>query len=131
MRIEGAKKLRRQLRDMPQEVQIEVSKTIRRNTEAGARLARQLVPVASGELKGWIFTKYDNGGMTASIEAAPDTKDAQTKARAVEFGRKNGLRGTTSPAPYMRIMQQHLGNRFRNSIKRAIKNAARKAVTGG
>lgn len=131
MRVEGARKLRRQLSDLPVEVRDEVSKTIRRNTEAGARLARQLVPVASGELKGWIYTKYNPGGMTASIEAAPDTKDAQIKARAVEFGRKQGLRGTTSPAPYMRIMQQHLGKRFRNSIKRAIKKAAKQAVTSG
>lgn len=131
MRVEGARKLRRQLSDLPVEVRDEVSKTIRRNTEAGARLARQLVPVASGELKSWIYTKYNPGGMTASIEAAPDTKDAQIKARAVEFGRKQGLRGTTAPAPYMRIMQQHLGKRFRNSIKRAIKKAAKQAVTSG
>jgi hypothetical protein len=131
MRVEGAKRLSRQLKDLPVEVRAEVSKTIRRNTEAGARLARQLVPVDSGELLGWIFTKYNPGGLTASIEAAPDTAAAQKKARAVEFGRKKGNRGTTEPAPYMRIMQSHLGKRFRTSIKRAIKKAAKQAVSGG
>lgn len=131
MRVEGAKRLSRQLKDLPVEVQAEVAKTIRRNTEAGARLARQLVPVDSGELRGWIFTKYNTGGLTASIEAAPDTAVAQKKARAVEFGRKKGNRGTTEPAPYMRIMQSHLGKRFRTSIKRAIKKAAKQAVSGG
>lgn len=131
MRVEGTRRLRRQLQDLPEEIKGEITKTIRRNTEAGARLARQLVPVASGELKGWIFTKYDNGGLTASIEAAPDTAEAQKKARAVEFGRQKGNRGTTSPAPYMRIMQQHLGKRFRNNIKRAIKKAAKQAVSSG
>ena len=131
MRVEGAKRLSRQLKDLPVEVQAEVAKTIRRNTEAGARLARQLVPVDSGELRGWIFTKYNPGGLTASVEAAPDTAAAQKKARAVEFGRRKGNRGTTEPAPYMRIMQSHLGKRFRNSIKRAIKKAAKQAVSGG
>ena len=131
MRVEGARRLRRQLQQLPVEVEAEITKTIRRNTEAGARLARQLVPVDSGQLKGWIFTKYDNGGLTGSIEAAPDTAEAQKKARAVEFGRQKGNRGTTSPAPYMRIMQAHLGKRFRNTIRNAIKRAAKKAVSGG
>lgn len=131
MRVEGAKRLSRQLKDLPVEVQAEVAKTIRRNTEAGARLARQLVPVDSGELRGWIFTKYNPGGLTASIEAAPDTAAAQKKARAVEFGRKKGIAAPPSLAPYMRIMQSHLGKRFRTSIKRAIKKAAKQAVSGG
>ena len=131
MRITGAKKLQRQLRDLPKEIHAEVEKTIRRNTEAGARMARQLVPVASGELKGWIHTKYDTEeGFRGSIEAAPATAEAQKKARAVEFGRKKGKRGTTSPAPYMRIMQRHLRKRFRNSIKAAVRKAARRSFNG-
>jgi len=132
MRIMGDRRLRRQLQELPAEVRAEVEKTIRRNTEAGARLARQLVPVESGQLKGWIHTKYDTqDGFRGSVEAAPDTAEAQKKARAVEFGRQKGNRGTTNPAPYMRIMQAHLGKRFRNTIRNAIKRAAKKAVSGG
>lgn len=131
MRVIGAKKLQRQLRDLPKEIHSEVEKTVRRNTEAGARMARQLVPVKSGELKGWIHTKYDTeDGFRGSIEAAPATAEAQKKARAVEFGRKKGNRGTTSPAPYMRIMQRHLKKRFRNSIKAAVNKAARRSFNG-
>lgn len=131
MRVSGDRRLRRQLDQLPAEVRDKVEKAIRRNTEAGARMARQLVPVQSGELKGWIHTKYDTeDGFRGSIEAAPPTKEAQIKARAVEFGRTKGERGQTSPAPYMRIMQKHLGKRFRNSIKAAIRKAAR-AVTNG
>lgn len=131
MRITGAKKLQRQLRDLPDEIHAEIEKTIRRNTEAGARMARQLVPVASGELKGWIYTKYDNeGGFRGSIEAAPETAEAQKKARAVEFGREKGNRGKTNPAPYMRIMQGHMAKRFRNSIKTAVNKAARRTFNG-
>jgi hypothetical protein len=131
MRVTGAKKLSKQLRDLPDDVRAEVDKAIRRNTEAGARLARQLVPVESGELKGWIHTKYDQqDGLRGSVEAAPPTKEAQIKARSVEFGRSKGDRGSTSPAPYMRIMQEHLGKRFRNSIRAAIRKAVRSSVNG-
>jgi len=131
MRVSGDRRLRRQLRELPEEVRNEVEKIIRRNTEAGARLARKLVPVDSGQLKAWIFTKYDTeNGFRGSVEAAPPTKEAQIKARSVEFGRTKGERGQTSPAPYMRIMQKHLGKRFRNSIRAAIRKAARRVTNG-
>ena len=131
MRVTGAKKLQRQLSDLPEDVRAEVAKVIRRNTEAGARMARQLVPVQSGELKGWIHTKYDTqDGFRGSVEAAPPTKEAQIKARSVEFGRTKGNRGTTNAAPYMRIMQSHLGKRFKNNIRNAIRRAARKVTNG-
>jgi hypothetical protein len=131
MRVTGARKLQRQLKELPDEVRAEVTKVIRRNTEAGARMARQLVPVSSGELKGWIHTKYDaQDGFRGSVEAAPPTKDAQIKARSVEFGRTKGNRGVTNAAPYMRIMQSHLGKRFKNNIRNAIRRAARKVTNG-
>lgn len=131
MRVTGARKLQRQLSELPEEVRAEIAKVIRRNTEAGARMARQLVPVQSGELKGWIHTKYDTeDGFRGSVEAAPPTKEAQIKARAVEFGRREGNRGVTNPAPYMRIMQSHLGKRFKNNIRNAIRRAARKVTNG-
>lgn len=130
MRVEGANRLRKQLKDLPKETRDQVTKVIRRNTEAGARMARGLVPVASGQLKGWIYTKYDDGGMSGSVEAAPPEKEAQIKARSVEFGAKRADRGETNPSPYMRIMQRHLGKRFKNSIRNAIRKAARSAVNG-
>lgn len=131
MRVTGAKKLSKQLGDLPDEVREQVTKAIRRNTEAGARMARQLVPVASGQLKGWIFTKYDfQDGVRGSVEAAPPTKEAQTKSRAVEFGRTKGNRGTTSPSPYMRIMQKHMAKRFKASIRSALRKAARTVTNG-
>ena len=143
MRVTGGKKLGKQLRNLPDNVRSEVEKAIRRNTEAGARLARQLVPVDTGELKGWIFTKYDTqDGLRGSIEAAPPEKEAQIKARAVEFGRRNERVGTgtrtknlaatgqTGEQPYMRIMQKHLGKRFRNSIRAAIRKAVRSSMNG-
>lgn len=131
MRLTGDRRLRRQLRELPEEVRNQIDKVIRRNTEAGARMARQLVPVNSGQLKSWIHTKYDTEeGLRGSVEAAPPTKEAQIKARAVEFGRTKGNRGQTNPAPYMRIMQSHLGKRFRTQIRNAIRKAARTVTNG-
>lgn len=131
MRVLGATKLRKQLRKIPNEVRAEIVVAIRRNADAGARMARQLVPVDKGELKGWIHTKFDMDGMSGSIEAAPPTAEAQKKARAVEFGRKKGNRGTTNAKPYMRIMQRHMAKRFKQSIRTALRKAARRVVSGG
>ena len=130
MRVTGARKLQRQLKELPDEVRAEVAKVIRRNVEAGARMARQLVPVASGELKGWIHTKYDRGGLRGSVEAAPPTKDAQIKAKSVEGGATREKRGQTNPSPYMNIMKRHLAKRHKNNITRAIRKAARKVTNG-
>jgi hypothetical protein len=124
-------------------VRSDVEKAIRRNTEAGARLARQLVPVESGELKGWIHTKYDTQyGFRGAVEAAPPTKEAQIKALSVEYGRKyartaDGTKtinvaatGQTREQPYMRIMQKHMAKRFKASIKAAVNKAARRVTNG-
>ena len=78
---------------MPEAVEKQMVKSIRRNTEAAARMARSLVPVASGELKGWIHTKYEKrpDEYIGSVEAPPPTQEAQVKARAIEFGRKKEI----------------------------------------
>jgi len=130
MRVIGDKKLKRQFRRMPKTVETRLQKSVKRHTEATARLARSLVPVASGELKGWIFTQYDEGGPDGSVEAVPATKDAQIMARSVEFGRKGGNRGTTDPSPYIRIAQQHTGKKFQRSVKSAIKKGLKEATNG-
>ena len=69
MKVYGADLLAKQLRNMPKTIEAQVAKAIKRNTEQAARTARSLVPVKSGELKAWIFTKYDDNGLTGSVEA--------------------------------------------------------------
>jgi len=100
-------------------------------------MARALVPVESGELKQWIYTQYEDGGLVGSVEAAPSTKDAQMKAIAVEFGTKNrrtkktgANRGSTAASPYMRIAQRHTGKKFQRSIKLAIRKGLKEATNG-
>lgn len=130
MRISGAKKLQSQLRNAPEAVRKNLQKAIRLNTEQAASMARRLVPVASGELKGWIHTKYESDGLTGSVEAAPPTKEAQTKANAVEFGRKKGNRGTTAAQPYIRLAQKTQVPKFQRSVKSAIRRGLKEATNG-
>jgi len=130
MRIGGADKLRKQFRKMPKTVEARLVKSVRLNTERTARMARALAPVDSGDTKEKIFTQYEEGGLVGSVEAAPPTKEAQIKARSIEFGRKSGNRGTTNPSPYIRIAQEYTGRKFQNSIKAAIRKGLKEA-TGG
>jgi len=128
MKVYGADLLAKQLRKMPKTIEAQVAKAIKRNTEQAARTARSLVPVKSGELKAWIFTKYDDNGLTGSVEAAPPTKDAQTKAKAVEFGREKGNRGKTAAQPYIRLAQKMHRKKFQTGIKSAVRRGMKDAL---
>lgn len=132
MKLLGAKKLARQLADLPDTVRDNIGNTINKQVKRGVRVARTLVPVDTGQLKGWItgrVEKTDNG-VYGIIDAAPDTKKAQQKARAVEFGRTKGNRGTTDANPYIRTTQSYLAKSYRSAVKRAINKAAKEAVRG-
>jgi hypothetical protein len=130
VKLTGDRKLIMKLSQLPAIQRDYLRKTIQRNTEEGARVARALAPLGTGETKADIFTQYALDGMRASVEAAQPTKEAQIRAKAIEFGRKNGLRGTTAPQPYIRPTQEYLGKRFGRSIRRAIKKAAKEAMSG-
>lgn len=132
MKLLGTKKLARQLSDLPDTVRDNIGNTIGKQVKRGVRVARTLVPVDTGQLKGWItgrVEKTDNG-VYGIIDAAPDTKKAQQKARAVEFGRTKGNRGTTDANPYIRTTQSYLAKSYRSAVNRAINKAAKEAVRG-
>ena len=132
MKVTGANKLAKQFDKMPEAVERQIVKSIKRNTEAAARLARNLVPVATGELKGWIYTKYGRGDheFTGSVEAAPSARYEQEKANSVEFGRKQGNRGTTEAQPYIRLAQKLQRPKFNKAMKSAVKRGIKEAVNG-
>lgn len=132
MKLLGAKKLARQLSDLPDTVRGNIGSTIEKQVKRGVRVARTLVAVDTGQLKGWItgrVEKTDNG-VYGIIDAAHDAKKAQQKARAVEFGRTKGNRGTTDANPYIRTTQSYLAKSYRSAVKRAINKAAKEAVRG-
>ncbi|NBT32837.1 MAG: hypothetical protein EBT13_13320 [Rhodobacteraceae bacterium] len=130
MKVDGAKKLARQLQAMPAAVRSNLQKSVRLNTEQAANMARRLVPIKSGELKGWIHTQYEADGMTGSVEAAPPTKAAQIKAKAVEFGREKGERGKTAAQPYIRLAQKLQKPKFQRSMRSAVRRGMKEATSG-
>lgn len=130
MKITGDKKLRAQLAALPVKSQHRIAQAIRRSTEEGARVARALAPIREGYTKGDIFTQYEPDGMRASVEAAGPTKDEQIRAGAIEFGRRNGIRGQTAPQPYIRPAQEFLGKKFGRTIRNAVNRALKDATSG-
>ena len=130
MKITGDKRLARQFKDLPKAVQEDVRKAVRKSALEGERVAKTLVPVSSGHLKGMIHTKFEPDGMRASVEAAPNTKEAQIKARSVEHGRKSGTKGTTDANPYIQVAQAYLEKRFKGRVSRAINKAAKRVTNG-
>lgn len=130
MKITGDKKLRAQLAALPVKAQHRIAQTVKRSTEEGARVARALAPIREGYTKGDIFTKYDPDGMRGSVEAAGPTKEEQIRASAIEYGRKNGERGTTAPQPYIRPAQAFVGRKFGRAIRNALRRALKDATSG-
>jgi len=144
MRLLGGKKLARQIRDLPDSVRAELTVSINRQVSKGVRIAKVLAPVDTGELKAGIHgeVKVTKNGIYGIINAASADKDAQIKARAVEFGRTNarssaGTRlnagaatGSTGAQPYIRPTQAYLAKTYKAAIKRSIKKAVRSAANG-
>jgi len=132
MRLLGSRKLIRQLSRLAPGVRDNLNATINKQVQKGVRIARVLVPEDTGQLKGWINGRVDvsQNGVYGIIDAAPDTPEAQKKARAVEFGRTRGDAGIAAAQPYIRPTQQYLAKGYRAAIKRAINKAAKETVRG-
>lgn len=129
MKLQGVRRLQRQLKAMPRAVQEEVAAQVKKTTEQAAKVARMLVPVATGELKGWIRTSYSPRGIRGVVDAAPrGDREAHAKARAVEFGRKRGNRGVTAAQNYIRRAEAYVAKGFKSRLSRAIKRGVKKAA---
>jgi hypothetical protein len=132
VKILGSKKLIKQLGQLPLAARQNIVKGVKRNTEATARVARTLAPNVTGRTKDDIFTIYDvtKDGVSGSVEAAQPTKEAQKRARAIEFGRTNGEHGTTPPQPYIRPASAYMRKRYTAAMRRLVKKAAKDTFNG-
>jgi hypothetical protein len=144
MKFDGlvdAKKVQGGFKKLPKEIRRELFNAMRKSMNEGVALARTLAPIGSGKpdpdlgrLKDGIHGKMvvRKDIIMASVEAAPPEKQAQIKARAVEFGRKNdrvGL-GTTQPHPFITRAQQLLREKHKRRQRSAINKAAKRALNG-
>lgn len=125
----GVKVLKRdrlfsKLRKLAPDTDREVAKAVAKGAEEVAATAKQLAPVATGELRdsiGWQMNK-SRMNIVATISA-----DA-LHARWVEFGTKGGVLGSQPAQPFMFPAYRLLRKRVRNRIGRAIGKAARKVA---
>ena len=132
MRVEGHKKLIRQMEQLPDTTKDHIRRAIRRNLDAGERIALTLAPDVTYETKGNIYTVTARDGMGGEIRAIPSDAPQKDKDRAysVEWGRKKGTRGTTVGYSFIWATRQYMEKRFRNSIKAAIRKAVKEATNG-
>jgi len=151
-KLTGNQKLFKGFSKLPDRTFEHIEKAIRKSVDEGVRMARVLAPVGSGKpdpelgrLKDGIhgkFVKRDDIIM-GSVEAAPPNKEAQIKARAVEFGRKQsrvglGTRlkgtpsrtGTTNPHPFITRAKELLEDKHKRRIRSGIRKAIKETVGG-
>lgn len=129
MKLLGSQKLIKQIKSLPDETRLELQKSIQRQVNKGVRVARTLAPVDTGDLKAGISgeVKVSDNGIYGVVNAAVPEKEAQIKARAVEFGRKDNR---SSARPFIQPTQAYLAKTYKGAIKRAIKKAVRSAASG-
>lgn len=125
--ILGMKQLKRTMQKAPAAVRVEARKAVIKSVTEGVALAKTLAPDVSGETKANIRAKYDTDFLAGSVEAAASAKQEQIRAKAIEFGRKKGDKGTADPHPYIQPTQEYLGKRFKGRVSRAIRKGVRAA----
>jgi len=133
MKLEGSRRLIRKLKDLPDEVRVDLAKSIRTGTEEGARVARTLTPVASGKTREEITTRYADGGLTGIVEVIGPTADQADKDRAysIEHGRQAGDRGTTEGSHHVRTTRSYLAKKNMARVSRAVRKAVKRVASSG
>ena len=147
-----AKKLSQSLKQLPDKQFARIEKAVVKSCQEGAALARTLAPKGRGKpdpelgrLVDDIHYKIERRDhlIIGSVEAAALTRDAQIKARAVEFGRTSGRvgtgtrlkgtpsqTGTTRPHPFLTRAQELMAEKHKRRIRSAIARSAKEALNG-
>lgn len=133
MRITGAKKLNRQLGDLPVAIRKHVTDAIRKSTNEGVRVAQTLASVDTGQTRDALHAEFFDGGMTGVVVAVRSNapRDEKDRAYSIEHGRKKGDHGTTAGSQHIWRTRQFLAKRNAARIKRAVNKAAKEAFNGG
>lgn len=132
MKVLGAKKLGRQLQELPEAQKDHIGRAIRLNVAEGARIAKTLAPVRDGDTRDNITTEFSADGLegTVLVIESDAPRAEKDKAYSVEHGRKSGDRGTTEGAHYMWNTRKYLAKKFKGRISRALKRAAKEVANG-
>lgn len=129
MKIEGVKKLLRQLDDLPVEVHEKLQKSVARTVKAGVNKGRAISPVLTGDFKSGIngnVEARDRGEIFGFINFYDGSADDGLAAASINYGWNN------APIAYHVRAQVKaiVGPRHKRAVERQIKKAIQEALNG-
>lgn len=129
MKIEGVKKLLRQLDDLPVEVQEKLHKSVSRTVKSGVNKGRAIAPVLTGDFKMGINGNVevrDRGEIFGFINFYDGSEADGLAAASINYGWNN------APVAYHVRAQVKaiVGPRHKRAVERQIKKAIKEALDG-
>lgn len=132
MKIEGVKRLLRQLDNLPETTQLALVKSIDRTVKLGVTKAKAVAPVDEGDFKrginGNTLQKPDR--ITGFINFYDGTAGEGLAANAINYGWTRAGAGTGSPADTRKHTMMLIGDRHKRAVSRQIKKAIKEALNG-
>jgi len=129
MKIEGVKKLLRQLDDLPQEVQDGLKKSIERTVKTGVNKGKALAPVLTGDFKSGINGSVKSAGkgeIFGFINFYDGSVDDGLAAASINYGWNNASIAYNIRAQVKAIV----GPRHNRAMQRQVKKAIKEALNG-
>lgn len=133
MKVTGARKLKKQLKQVAPKVREEIEKTSARAVKRYANFARKIAPVgATGETKEVINDQIsaNEKGVFAFVNFARPTKDSAIRQASISYGRENGNRGKTFGYQYIKTTRTFIGDKFKRGVENAVRRGMKKAADG-
>ena len=129
MRIEGVRRLLRQLDNLPEEVQDGLHKSIQRTVKAGVNKGKALAPVLTGDFKSGFngqVERRDKGEIYGFINFYDGDSDDGLAAASINYGWNNA-----EVAHHIRAqVKAVVGPRHQRAVQRQIKKAIKEALNG-
>ena len=129
MRIEGVRRLLRQLDNLPDEVQEGLHKSIQRTVKAGVNKGKALAPVLTGDFKSGFngqVERRDKGEIYGFINFYDGDADDGLAAASINYGWNNA-----EVAHHIRAqVKAVVGPRHQRAVQRQIKKAIKEALNG-
>lgn len=129
MRIEGVRRLLRQLDNLPDEVQDKLQKSVERTVKTGVNKGKSLAPVLTGDFKSGFnghVEKRDRGEVFGFINFYDGDADDGLAAASINYGWNNAAVAYHIRAQVKAIV----GPRHQRSVQRLIKKAIKEALNG-
>lgn len=129
MRIEGVRRLLRQLDNLPEEVQDKLHKSVERTVKTGVNKGKALAPVLTGDFKSGFNSyveKRSGGEIFGFINFYDGDADDGLAAASINYGWNNAAVAYHIRAQVKAIV----GPRHQRAVQRQIKKAIKEALNG-